>query len=112
MGGSQSAGAGKSAALSLPIVLRPEARAEFDDACDWYEQRRPGLGEDCVAPVQEVCDRISATPELYAPIFHDSRRVVVRRLPYSVFYKVEPQQVVVLAVFHSNRAPQIWQARA
>lgn len=30
--------------MSLPVVLRPEARAEFDDAFDWYEQQRPGQG--------------------------------------------------------------------
>ena len=98
--------------MSLPVVLRPEARDEFDNAFDWYEQRRLGLGVDFVAQVQEVFDRISATPELYAQIFHDVRRGVVRHFPYSVFYKVEPQQVVVLAVFHSNRDPNIWQARA
>jgi plasmid stabilization system protein ParE len=45
--------------MSLPVVLRPEARAEFDDAFDWYEQQRPGLGVDLVAQVQEVLDRIS-----------------------------------------------------
>ena len=45
--------------MSLPIVLRQEARAEFDDAFDWYEQRRPGLGVDFVGQVQEVFDRIS-----------------------------------------------------
>ena len=98
--------------MSLPVVLRPEARAEFDEAFDWYEQRRPGLGADFVAQIQEVFDRISTTPELYAQIFHDVRRGVVRRFPYSVFYKIESQQVVVLAVFHSNRDPKIWQERA
>ena len=30
--------------MSLPIVFRRAARAEFDDAADWYEQRRAGLG--------------------------------------------------------------------
>jgi toxin ParE1/3/4 len=98
--------------MSLPVVLRPEARAEFDEAFDWYEQRRPGLGVDFVAQIQEVFDRISTTPELYAQIFRDVRRGVVRRFPYSVFYKIESRQVVVLAVFHSNRDPKIWQARA
>jgi hypothetical protein len=29
--------------MTLPIVLRPEARAEFDEAFDWYEQQRVGL---------------------------------------------------------------------
>ena len=112
MGGGQGAGSHESAAVSLPVVLRPEARAEFDDAFDWGERQRPGLGVDFVAQVQEVLDRISATPELYARMFQDVRRAVVRRFPYSVFYKVEPRQVVVLAVFHSRRDPKIWQARA
>jgi hypothetical protein len=30
--------------MSQPIVFRPAARAEFDDAGDWYEQRQTGLG--------------------------------------------------------------------
>jgi hypothetical protein len=30
--------------MSLPIVLRPEARVEFDDVFNWYEKRRLGLG--------------------------------------------------------------------
>jgi len=51
--------------MSLPIVLRLEARAEFDEAFDWYEQQRPGLGVDFVTQVQEVLERISATPERY-----------------------------------------------
>lgn len=42
--------------MSLPVVLRPEARVEFDEAFDWYEQRRLGLGVDFVAQVQEVFD--------------------------------------------------------
>ena len=97
--------------MSLPVVLRPEARAEFDEAFDWYEQRRSGLGVDFVVQVQEVFDRISTTPELYAQILRDVRRAVVRRFPYSVFYKIESQQVVVLAVFYSNRDPKMWQER-
>jgi plasmid stabilization system protein ParE len=71
--------------MNLPVVLRPEARAEFDDAFDWYEQRRPGLGVDFVAQRQEVFDRISITPDLYAQICRDVRRGVVRRFLYSVF---------------------------
>jgi hypothetical protein len=30
--------------VSLPVILRPEARAEFDEAYDWYEGQRAGLG--------------------------------------------------------------------
>ena len=78
--------------MSLPVVLRPEAQAEFDEVCDWYEQRRPGLGVDFVAQIQEVFDWISTTPELYAQIFRDVRRAVVRCFPYPVFYKKHYRQ--------------------
>ena len=97
--------------MSLPVVLRQEARTEFDEAFDWYEQQRPGLGVNFVACVQDVLDRIVTTPELYPQVFEDVRRAIVWRFPYSVFYKIEPSQVVVLAVFHSRRDPKIWQAR-
>jgi hypothetical protein len=30
--------------MSLPVILRIAAQAEFDDAFDWYEQQQePGL---------------------------------------------------------------------
>ncbi|MFH1114387.1 MAG: type II toxin-antitoxin system RelE/ParE family toxin [Pseudomonadota bacterium] len=98
--------------MSLPVVMRPEARSEFDDAVDWYELHRPGLGADFVAHVQEVFDQISTTPRLYSPIFQNVRRAVVRRFPHLILYKIEPQQVVVLAVFHSKRDPKIRRQRA
>lgn len=31
--------------MSLPVVLDPEAREEFDGGYDFYERRRPGTGE-------------------------------------------------------------------
>jgi len=37
--------------MSLPVVFRRLARAEFDDAADWYEQRRAGLGAAFTAAV-------------------------------------------------------------
>lgn len=30
--------------MSLPIVFRRAARAEFDESADWYEQRQATLG--------------------------------------------------------------------
>lgn len=97
--------------MSLPVVFRPEARTEFDEAADWYEQQQAGLGIDFIACVQEVLDRIATTPEFHGVVYRDVRRAVVRRFPYSVMYRVEPGQVLVIAVFHSRRDPSIWQSR-
>jgi plasmid stabilization system protein ParE len=98
--------------MSLPVVLRAEAQADFDEAFDWYEGQRPGLGVDFAAQVQDVFDRISNTPLLHSTVFQDVRKALVQRFPYSIFYRAEASQVLILAVFHAKRDPSIWQARA
>ena len=65
--------------MSLPVVLRDEARAEFDDAFDWYDAQRAGLGAEFVAEVQKTFDRIASNPLPHRTVFADIRRVGVRR---------------------------------
>lgn len=98
--------------MTLPVVLRDEATAEFDEAFDYYEAQRAGLGVDFAARVQQVFDRIAANPHLHAVVFADIRKAVVSRFPFCVFYRAEPARVEVIAVFHTRRDPSIWQGRA
>src|SRR5438445_9294954 len=98
--------------MSLPVVLRDEAQAEFDEAFDYYEQRRAGLGVALVTRVQEVFDRIAVNPLMHAVVFADIRKAVVAKFPYGVYYRAEQARVEVIAVFHSSRNPTIWQGRA
>jgi plasmid stabilization system protein ParE len=97
--------------MSLAIKFHRAARAEFDEAIDWYEAQRPGLGDDFEEAVQEILDGIAAVPELHQCVLNDIRRAVVRRFPYTVFYRVRPDHIRVIAVFHSGRDPSIWQRR-
>jgi len=59
--------------MNLPIRLLPEARAEFDAAADWYEQRRTGLGLEFIGRVREAFQRITDHPEMKAAIYKDVR---------------------------------------
>ncbi len=97
--------------MNLPIVFRPAARFEFDEAADWYEQRRVGRGAAFAAAVREVLHRITEQPQFYAAVFEDVREALVPSYPYCVYYRVETNQVQVLAVFHTARDPSIWQSR-
>ena len=98
--------------MSLPVVLRDEAQAEFDEAFDFYESQRPGLGVTFAARVQEVFDLIGANPLSHAAVFADIRKAAVARFPYRVFYRVEAARVQVIAVLHTARDPAIWRDRA
>lgn len=98
--------------MNLPVVLRDEAQAEFDEAFDWYNAKRAGLGVEFVIEVQKVFDRIAANPLVHAVIFADIRKGVVRRFPFNIFYRPHSDRVEVIAVFHTSRDPSIWHGRA
>ncbi|HET6572421.1 MAG TPA: type II toxin-antitoxin system RelE/ParE family toxin [Fimbriiglobus sp.] len=97
--------------MSLPVVLRDEAQTEFDEAFDYYEGQRSGLGVTFVERVQKVFDRIAANPKLHAVALADVRKAVVTGFPYCVYYRPDDTRVEVLSVFHTSRDPSIWQRR-
>lgn len=97
--------------MTLQVVFRPAARAEFDGATLWYEDRQPGLGIQFLAEIDRAVDLASKYPDRY-PIKHSEIRCIrAHRFPYSIFYIVEAERIVVLAVFHARRDPAIWKAR-
>lgn len=98
--------------MNLPVVLRDEAQAEFDEAFAYDVNQTPGLGVAFAARVQETFDRVSTNPTLHAFVLADIRKSPVARFPYRVFYRVEADRVEILAVFHTSRDPAIWQGRA
>jgi hypothetical protein len=46
--------------MNLPLDLHPAVRDVIDDAHDWYEQGRPGLGGDFLDEVQRVLAKMPA----------------------------------------------------
>ena len=97
--------------MTRRLVLRPAAEDEVRDAHDWYEQRRVGLGAEFIACIDSASEWIVRSPEEHPVVHRDVRRFLVRRFPYGVFYLIESDAIVVLAVFHGRRDPTHWQRR-
>lgn len=68
-------------------------------------------GDVFLTKVDEVFDRISETPGLYAAEYKSVRKVGLRRFPYVVYYHVVGQIVEVIAVQHASRGSGDWQLR-
>jgi plasmid stabilization system protein ParE len=98
--------------MKLSVVIRPEAEADLAEAYQWYEEKRPGLGERWLLSVEAALSAIQRFPESFPVVHQHVRRALLRRFPYGVFYVVEGSAVVVLAVFHCRRDPRRWQERA
>lgn len=54
--------------MNTPVVFLQAARTEFDEAADWYELRRAGLGAAFIVQIQQVLDQIAAQPSFYPKV--------------------------------------------
>ena len=93
------------------LVLWPEARQDLQDAHDWHEDQRGGLGVEFMEEIQGALERIRNHPLRWAAIEEDVRRCLTKRFPYGVFYLVEEERIVVLAVMHQAKDPESWRKR-
>lgn len=81
-------------------TLRPKAKADLRRAHDWYDERCPGLGDDFLADLAETLLRLEGDPERFPPYYRGFRRVLARRFPYKVFYRIDGQSLIVFRILH------------
>ncbi len=98
--------------MSTPLEFHPLVEDDTGGAHDWYEARRPGLGATFLDAVEAGLGAIRRNPVGYGFAHDDVRAAVLTRFPYAVYYRVLPDRVRVLAVYHTSRDPAGWQSRS
>jgi len=93
------------------LVFRPEAESELLDARAWYDDQQPGLGQAFAAEVDTVLLAIVEHPLSYPRVRGETRRALVHRFPYAIYFRAMSDEVVVLAVMHGRRLPRRWRSR-
>jgi plasmid stabilization system protein ParE len=95
------------------VFLRP-AREELATAAEWYEERRPGLGVELVAEIDEAVAQLSEQPQAW-PLWRVDRpyrKRALDRFPYVVFYALTASgDIEIAAVAHASRKPGYWLER-
>jgi plasmid stabilization system protein ParE len=95
----------------MQCIVRPAAAADVDDAFLWYEVQRPGLGHEFLASADALIAAIAEHPLRYPVIRRDTRRALMRRFPYAMYFRIYGELVVVVACMHGRRNPRRWQVR-
>jgi len=93
------------------LVFRPEAEAELLEARAWYELQRIDLDRVFAEAVEATVAAITRNPLAYRRVKGETRRALVHRFPYAVYFQARADEIVVLAVMHGRRWPQQWQSR-
>jgi plasmid stabilization system protein ParE len=88
-----------------------EALEEAEAAARWYAERSPTAAAAFSEEIDEAESAIGRLPEAWPPFDHGTRRYLLRRFPFSVVYRVEPERIVIVAVAHGRRRPGYWKSR-
>lgn len=97
--------------MTRPVVFRPQAERELLDSERWYEDRRPGLGHEFRAALDEVLARVRVLPLSFPKVHGEKRRALVPRFPYVLYFALVRDQVVVVGVVHAHRDSAVWTSR-
>lgn len=95
----------------MKVRLHPEARAELIEARNWYYNRSPLSSAAFSHALDRAIARIKESPNGFPVADHGTRKLVLKRFPFNVFYRVGKLEIVVVAVAHQKRRPGYWESR-
>jgi len=90
------------------MILRYTDRSKDDVelAFRWYEIQRRGLGFEFLDCVEMSLSNILKFPEMHKICYSIFRKCFIRRFPFSIFYTVETEEIVIHSVFDNRQDPK------
>jgi hypothetical protein len=61
--------------------------------------------------LDRAIDAIGDVPARWPAYLHNTRKFVLRRFPFTVADRIDPERVLVVAIAHQKRRPGYWARR-
>ncbi|MBI4477746.1 MAG: type II toxin-antitoxin system RelE/ParE family toxin [Acidobacteria bacterium] len=97
--------------MARELEYLDEAVDEAEAAARWYAERSAAAAVAFSDEIDAAEAAILQLPEAWPRFEHGTRRYLLRRFPYSIVYRVEPNRVLIVAVAHGHRRPGYWKSR-
>ena len=95
----------------MRVTFHPHARAEFRTSRNWYHERSSLSAFAFAQTVANAISRISDAPNTFPLADHGTRKFVLQRFPFNIFYRISETQIVIVALAHQKRRPGYWSDR-
>ncbi len=93
------------------LHLQDEALAEFLSATAYYSEISTRLADDFVDEVEKMLNQISLFPQRFTAHRKLFRKALLKRFPYTIYFRVVGEDVIVPAIAHQSQKPDYWIAR-
>ena len=90
----------------MKIVIQSSALADLAEGFDFYEGNEPGLGGYFLDSLYPDIDSLQLYAGIHLIHFGKYHRLLSKRFPYGIYYRVEENTVLFRAVLDLRRAPE------
>lgn len=90
--------------MKIITFLHP-AEQEMIEAARYYDAQARGLGRKFLLEIQRVTDDIAQKPAASPILENEIRRRLIRRFPNGILYRVEQDQILIIAIINLHRKP-------
>lgn len=95
----------------LAVEFHPLAAGEAEAAERWYRERNEIASARFQRELDRAVELISERANTGSPYLGNTRRVLLRRFPFFVVYRVRGDNAQIVAVAHARRRPGYWRTR-
>ena len=92
----------------MKVIFLEEAEQELLEASLYYEKQARGLGKKFMDEVYQSIDSIVDFPLNNQKLTSDIRRKLLKRYPFGVLYRIDNENIVIIAVMNLKRKPFYW----
>jgi len=89
----------------VKLTYHIAVQREVDEACAWYDEHKEHLGDEFFQELERVLALILVNPQAFPLASQGRRKAHLKRFPYTIFYRIHPDRVRILAVRHDKRHP-------
>jgi plasmid stabilization system protein ParE len=89
-----------------------DALLDIEDIIIWYEEQREGLSFDFELCLEAGVSEIVRLPNAFQKKYKNVKVLFIQRFPYGIHYIVNPEQIIIIGVFHTSRSPRKWSSRS
>ena len=97
--------------MKFSILVSEMANEDANIIFDWYEGIHVGLGDSFINELEISKSDLMNNPLVFAKWNKNIRRMVMRKFPYKLFYKIYDDNIVILAIIHARRSNQYLKRR-
>ena len=93
------------------LTFRPPAKNDLQEIINYYDSINPKLADVFLHQLDKAVYHIQEYPLSCQKKFRNIRVVFLKRFNYGVYFKIDQQNIAIIAILHSSRNPKTWRVR-